>query len=60
MTAKEKIKALVDTLPDDATYDQILRELAFGEMVDRGVEDSRHGRVVSSEDMKKRIESWRK
>jgi len=60
MTAKEKIKALVDTLPDDATYEQILRELAFGEMVDRGVEDSRQGRVVSNDEMKKRIEAWRK
>jgi predicted transcriptional regulator len=60
MTAKEKIKAIVDTLPDDATYEQIVRELAFGEMVDRGLEDSREGRVISNDEMKKRIKAWRK
>jgi len=60
MTAKERVKALLDDLPDDATYEQILRELAFGEMVDRGLEDSRDGNTLSNEGMKKRIDSWQK
>jgi predicted transcriptional regulator len=60
MTAKERVKALLDNLPDDATYEQIMRELAFGEMVDRGLEDSRGGNTLSNEGMKKRIDSWQK
>ena len=57
MTVKERLKALIDDMPDDATYEQILRELAFGEMIDRGLDDARNDRSLSNEDMKKRIES---
>ena len=58
MTAKERIRELLDAQPDDASYDEILRELAFGRMVDRGMADAREGRVVSNEEMGKRIRRW--
>ncbi|MFC1652879.1 hypothetical protein ACFL3F_04080 [Planctomycetota bacterium] len=59
MTAKERIQQLVDAQPDDASYEEILRELSFEKMVDRGLKDVREGRVVSNEDMRKRIKLWR-
>lgn len=52
---KEKMKEVIDAQPDDATYDEILRELAFERMVDRGLEDSRTARVISNEEMEHRI-----
>ncbi len=55
MTAKEKMKALIEAQPEDATYDEILRELAFERMVERGLADSRAGRVISNEEMGRRI-----
>jgi predicted transcriptional regulator len=58
MTAKERIRTILDTQPDDATYEEILRELAFERMVDRGLEDARQGRVISNEEMGKRIGQW--
>lgn len=58
MTAKERIRELLDAQPDDASYDEILRELAFERMVDRGMSDVRQGRVVSNEEMGKRIRRW--
>ncbi len=58
--AKELIKKIVQEQPDDSSFDEILRELAFARMVDRGLEDSRAGRVISNEDMKHRIKTWRK
>jgi hypothetical protein len=60
MTAKEQMKAVIEAQPEDATYDDILRELAFGRMVDRGLVDSRDGRMITNEDMGKRIRQWRK
>lgn len=57
--AKELIKKIVQEQPDDSSFDEILRELAFARMVDRGLEDSRAGRVISNEDMKHRIKTWR-
>lgn len=58
MTAKERIRELLDAQPDDASYDEILRELAFERMVDRGMLDIRQGRVISNEEMGKRIRRW--
>lgn len=58
MTAKERIRELLEAQPDDASYDEILRELAFERMVDRGMSDVRHGRVISNEEMDKRIRRW--
>ena len=55
MTTKEKIKEIIDSQPDDATYEEIVRELAFSGMVKRGLEDAREGRTISNKEMGKRI-----
>ena len=60
MTAKERLKSLIDAQPDDASYDEILRELAFERMVERGLSDSRTGRTISNDEMGKRIRQWQK
>ena len=60
MTAKDKVKALVDALPEDASLEDILKELAYEQMVNKGLSDARAGRVISNEEMKKRIQKWRK
>jgi predicted transcriptional regulator len=59
-SAKEQIQEIVRRQPDDSSYDEILRELAFACMVERGLEDSRAGRTISHEEMGRRIRTWRK
>jgi len=59
-TVKEKMKELIEEQPDDSSYDEILRELAFFRMVERGVKDSQEGRTISNEEMKNRIKKWQK
>lgn len=49
MTDKERAKAVVDAQPEDATYDEILREMAFERMVERGLTDSQSGDTISHE-----------
>ena len=53
-TAKEKMTAIIQNQPDDSSYDEILRELAFARMIERGLEDSRAGRTISNEQMGRR------
>ncbi len=55
MTEKDRMKALIEAQPDDATYEELMRELAFECMVERGLKDSREGRVISNEEMGHRI-----
>ena len=58
--AKEKMKEVIESQPDDATYEEILRELTFECMVERGLADSREGHVISNEEMEHRIRSWQR
>ena len=60
MTTKERMKELIEDQPDDATYEEIMRELAFAGMVERGLADARQGRTVSHEEMGRRIRLWQR
>lgn len=59
-TAKEQMLALIQDLPDDTAFDEILRELAFYRMLERGLADAEAGRVISADEMRKRVRSWRR
>jgi hypothetical protein len=50
-TAKEQMARIIDAQPEDSSYEEILRELAFARVVDRGVEDSDAGRTVGNREM---------
>ena len=44
-------------------YESVLtveRKLAFERMVKKGLSDAREGRVISNEEMERRIKSWKK
>jgi predicted transcriptional regulator len=60
LTAKEKMNEIIKNQPEDSTYEEILKELAFARMVERGLEDSKAGRSISNEEMSHRIRSWHK
>ena len=60
ITVKEKMTEVIKSQPDDASYDEIMRELAFQRMVERGLDDSRQGKVIDNEEMQRRIQSWQK
>lgn len=57
--AKTVIREVIEAQPDDASYEEIMRELAFERMVDRGLADVRAGRSVSHDEALRRIRSWR-
>jgi predicted transcriptional regulator len=59
-SAKEIITELVQKQPDDSSYDEIIRELAFDLMIQRGLKDSDEGRTISNEEMRHRINTWLK
>ena len=59
-TAKEEISEIIKRQPDDSSYEEIVRELAFDLMVQRGLKDSDEGRTISTEEMQRRIKTWQK
>ena len=58
-TAKEELTRLIEKQPEDSSFEEIVRELAFHVMVERGLADSDAQRVISNEEMARRIRSWR-
>jgi hypothetical protein len=58
-TAKEHIAEVIKRQPDDSSYDDIVRELAFDLMVQRGLKDSDEQRIISNEEMERRIKTGR-
>ncbi len=58
--AKEVMTKIIQEQPEDASYEEIMCELTFERMVERGLEDLRKGRIISNEEMEQRIRSWQK
>jgi len=59
-TAKETLVYIIARQPDDSTYEELLRQLAYDRMVQRGLEDSKAGRTVTDNEVKRKIDAWQK
>ncbi|MBM4039520.1 MAG: hypothetical protein FJ290_13495 [Planctomycetes bacterium] len=55
---KEQVLNLVQTLPDDATFDDILEEIYFKLEVDAGLRELDEGKGIPHEEVEARLEKW--
>ena len=53
--AKEELTKAIEAQSDDSSPEEIVRELAFHVMVQRGLADSDAGRVISNDEMPRSI-----
>ena len=59
MTApKQEAKRIIDSLPEDASYDEILKELAFDKMIRKGLKNSQENKIMSNKEMENKIKQW--
>ncbi len=58
-SAKSLLRDVIEALPEDSSYEEIIRELAFERMIERGLADVRSGRGASHDDAMRKIRSWR-
>ena len=58
-SAKDAVVDIVTGMPDDSSYDEIVQELVFNRMIERGLADVEAKRTIPDEEMKRTIESWR-
>lgn len=59
-TPKDQLRRVIDEQPDDSSFEEIIKELAFAAMVERGLADVQAGRTITHEEMRRTIDSWRK
>ncbi len=53
---KDEMHRLADQLSDQATWDDVAREVTFRQSVQKGIADADAGRVISHADMKSKWE----
>ena len=49
MEAKETVRSLLESLPDDCSLDDVLYHLYVIQMVERGISDANAGRLIPHE-----------
>jgi len=47
-------------MPEDSSREEIMHELGFHLMIERGLADADAKRIISNEEMGRRIRSWHK
>ena len=57
-STKEQLRALIERLPDDCTLEDVQYLLYVQQKVERGLEDIRHGRVLSQDEVEQRMSKW--
>ena len=56
-TAKEHVRRILETLPDDASLEDIQYRILVLEKIQQGLADADAGRVVSHADLRRRLPS---
>jgi hypothetical protein len=54
-TIKEEARRLVEDLPDDATWDDVLYQIYVRQSIEAGLEDCRQGRLVPASEVRRRL-----
>lgn len=57
-TVKDEVVRMVNSLPDEVGYDEIMAEIYFRQKVDKSLKQIKEGKVISHEEAKKRISRW--
>ena len=57
-TVKEEVRELLENLPEDASLEDIQYHIYVRQKIHRGLEAARAGRVITQEEVEKRLARW--
>lgn len=52
---KTKVNKLLDTLPDSATWEDVMHRIYVRQAIDAGIKDSDEGRTIDVKEVRKRF-----
>ena len=58
MSVKKTIKNVLDSLPEDVSWDEVQYRLYVCESIEKGLEEMGESEGISREDAEKMMESW--
>lgn len=56
--AKEEVRRILDSLPDDATLEDVQYRIYVRQAIVAGLRDVDEGRVISQEELERRMGRW--
>ena len=59
-SGKQNAIKVIEQLPDESSFEDIMEKLLFLQKVEEGLEDIRQDRVTTNEDVRKRLARWLK
>ena len=60
MLTKTNVIKTITRFPDNFSIDELVDEMILLDKIERGIQDADNGRVISDEELDKRIEEWSK
>ncbi len=60
ITAKEEVRKILDKIPDDASLEDIQYHIYVCQKIERGLKDIKEGRLLSQEEVERRMSKWLK
>ena len=57
-TAKEEILRMLETLPEDATWEDVQHSIYVRERIERGRREADQGKLLEQEEVENRMERW--
>jgi hypothetical protein len=58
MSVKEELRRILDTLPDDVTWEDVQYSIYVRERIERGRREADAEKVVDQEEIERRMERW--
>ncbi|MGF1673007.1 MAG: hypothetical protein ACFCUV_04880 [Rivularia sp. (in: cyanobacteria)] len=55
LNIKEEARKLIDKLPDDSTWDDLMYEIYVRQVVEAGLADSNAGKLISVQDVREKF-----
>ena len=59
-TVKKQVLELIQSLPDNVGYDDIMAEIYFKEKVDKSLDQIEQGQILSHNEVKEKMSPWLK
>jgi len=56
--AKDAVRKVLQQIPDDASFDDIQYHIYVCSKIERGLSEVREGRLLSQEEVERRMENW--
>ena len=57
-SAKQQVQSVLESLPEDATFEDVQYHLYVRQKIEQGLADAEAGRVVPHEEVVRRLAKW--